>query len=118
MIKKYEIDYSHFTGQGHNKGKPAGNRRTAKQILVLLPEGSLRAKASLLRRALKESGVQEACNQCGLADEWNGKFLQLEINHVDGNYLNCLFENLEFICPNCHSQEAETNLPHKNKNKQ
>lgn len=27
----------------------------------------------------------------------------LEINHIDGNATNCRPENLQVICPNCHS---------------
>jgi DNA-directed RNA polymerase subunit RPC12/RpoP len=27
----------------------------------------------------------------------------LEIHHIDGNYLNNTIENLQVLCPNCHS---------------
>lgn len=43
------------------------------------------------------------CNCCGLS-EWNSKPLTLEVNHKDGNAANNVLENLEFLCPNCHSQ--------------
>lgn len=43
------------------------------------------------------------CNCCGLTS-WNGKSLTLEVNHKDGNAANNVLENLEFLCPNCHSQ--------------
>lgn len=29
--------------------------------------------------------------------------IPLEVNHIDGNAQNCKEENLELICPNCHS---------------
>jgi RNA polymerase subunit RPABC4/transcription elongation factor Spt4 len=111
-IKEYGIDTSHFTGQAHNKGRPARNKLTPEQILVVRPEGSRREDAFRLRRALQESGVAPQC-KCGITDEWAGKFIQLEVNHKDGNCLNNALENLEFICPNCHSQESHTNKPHK-----
>jgi hypothetical protein len=116
MTKKFEIDHSHFQRQPKTRNR-SPLRLTPNQILIILPEGQGRMKAPLLRRALKEMNVEEVCNRCKRGPEWQGKFLRLEINHIDGDWRNCLFENLEFICPNCHSQETETNQPHKNSNK-
>ena len=45
----------------------------------------------------------QKCNHCGI-DEWNGKPIVLELEHIDGNHSNNERENLEAICPNCHSQ--------------
>ncbi len=43
------------------------------------------------------------CNKCGL-NKWLGEQLILEIEHKDGNKHNNKRENLEALCPNCHSQ--------------
>lgn len=45
------------------------------------------------------------CNICGIQD-WNGKSLTLELEHKDGNHQNNLRENVECLCPNCHSQTS------------
>jgi len=42
------------------------------------------------------------CNRCGI-DEWLGQHLVLELEHKDGNNKNNDRDNLEMICPNCHS---------------
>ncbi len=112
LIKKYDLDTSHWHRQAHNKGKVSPKRKNADDILIILPEGSARAKRHQLERAMLESGFKLKC-KCGLGTEWQGKSITLEINHIDGNWLNNLIDNLEFICPNCHSQEIHSNMPHK-----
>ena len=42
------------------------------------------------------------CNHCGIT-EWRGRPITLEIDHIDGISDNNTRENLEGLCPNCHS---------------
>lgn len=111
-IADFGIDTSHFNGNAHNKGVASPKKKTASDILVVLPDGSNRPKPEQLRRALIERGVVFSC-KCGVSDMWNGKPIQLEVDHIDGNWYNNLIDNLRFICPNCHSQEP-TNRSWKN----
>ncbi len=64
-----------------------------------------RDEVRLLRRALIESGVEYKCQECGIGDVWNGQKIVLEVHHKDEDFLNNVKENLEFLCPNCHSQK-------------
>lgn len=113
LIVKYEIDTSHFTGQAHRKSKQAMNRKIASDILIVLPGGSMRPKVSQLRRAMLEIGVLHKCELCPTMDTWQGKPITLEVDHIDGDWLNNLANNLRFLCPNCHSQQTTSNMPHK-----
>lgn len=59
-----------------------------------------------LKRYLLEK-YEEKCCQCG----WNKRHpitnkVPLEVNHKDGNPFNNTEENLELLCPNCHSLTA------------
>jgi hypothetical protein len=57
-----------------------------------------------LRLALLESGVEHKCAVCGLPPYWNSKYLQLQIDHINGVGTDNRIENLRFICGNCHLQ--------------
>ena len=58
-----------------------------------------------LRLRLISSGLKkEHCEICGTGNQWNGKSLSLQLDHIDGNPRNHLLENLRILCPNCHSQ--------------
>lgn len=62
-IKRMDLDTSHFTGQGHMKGKEALSRKSPDDILVMLPRDDLRPrpKTYQLVRALKEIGRPYLC---------------------------------------------------------
>lgn len=62
----------------------------------------LYAKDRWNRRLLTDT-FGEKCNCCGIT-EWNGKPINLEVNHIDGMAYNNVLDNLELLCPNCHSQ--------------
>ena len=44
------------------------------------------------------------CEKCGLKDKWQGQKINLQLDHIDGNWKNNKLENLRILCPNCHSQ--------------
>jgi len=58
-----------------------------------------------LKNKLIAEGYKEAkCEECGLGEEWNGKVLVLELDHINGDKNDNRLENLKILCPNCHSQ--------------
>jgi 5-methylcytosine-specific restriction endonuclease McrA len=52
------------------------------------------------RRVFEEQRM--SCARCGIS-EWLNSPLTLELDHKDGNSENNVRENLEGLCPNCHS---------------
>lgn len=105
-INKHGIDTSHFLGQLTNSGsRHKGYKKTWQETLVKSTSGS-RKTARILRKALLDSGRAHRCENpgCLVIDKWLEKHIILQIHHRDGDWLNNEPGNLQFYCPNCHSQ--------------
>lgn len=69
----------------------------------LLVVGRSTARHHLKGRLVKAGLKEERCEECGL-DEWRGRRLRVTLHHVNGDGYDNRLENLQFLCPNCHSQ--------------
>lgn len=78
-------------------------RPSATPISELLVAGKYRGRENLKLRLLKEGLKEPRCERCRLT-EWRGQPLSLALHHVNGDRLDNRLENLELLCPNCHSQ--------------
>lgn len=57
-----------------------------------------------LKRKLFASGLkEEKCEKCGIVD-WLGEPLRFELDHINGINNDNRLNNLQILCPNCHSQ--------------
>lgn len=105
-IKTWEIDISHFEGQGWRKNKTFKTERKKLENILCKnsvyksgsPYQSNKIKGFLFKNNLKE----EKCEKCGIKD-WFGISLVFECHHVDGDKYNNEIDNLKILCPNCHS---------------
>ena len=59
--------------------------------------------SSHVRRFLKERSHNK-CERCGWSEiNIYTNRIPLQAHHKDGNFRNTIPDNLEYICPNCHS---------------
>lgn len=76
------------------------NKLSMEELLVA---GKPRNRGHIRARLVKEGLKEERCEECGLT-EWRGKPLRVTLHHVNGDPYDHRLENLQFLCPNCHSQ--------------
>lgn len=91
-VKEKGLDTSHFTGQAWNKNQFdysvfAKGTRKKNGKTTLAPLIALRG---------------HRCENCQL-ETWMDQPINLEIHHKDGDRSNNELDNLELLCPNCHS---------------
>ncbi len=78
-------------------------RPSATPMSELLIAGTYRGRENLKLRLVKEGIKENCCERCGL-DVWREQPLSLSLHHINGDRLDNRLENLELLCPNCHSQ--------------
>lgn len=96
-----------FSRQTWNDARKRGDVKARPQAVPLGDLLVLRAEKgnrwNLKRRLLAEGLKAGRCELCGLV-EWQGLPLSLELHHVNGDPCDDRLENLQVLCPNCHSQ--------------
>ena len=99
-IAIYNLDISHFTGQSHNKGKKRKTKANKPIEYYLVEYGT--ECGNLKKRLIDEGFLPRCCSNCKRT-EWLGNAIPLELHHKNGNSFDNKIENLQLLCPNCHS---------------
>ena len=104
-VKELNISINHFTGQAHLKNKKHDWNVKIPLTKILIKESNYSSTYHLKKRLIKEKIFQYKCNICGI-DDWNHKPLSLHLDHINGINNDNRIENLQLLCPNCHSQTS------------
>lgn len=89
MIQELNLDISHFCNP--KKGKFDYSR---------FVYGKEMKGPTMIRALIALRGHR--CENCGL-EQWMDNPIVLEVHHKDGDRLNNELDNLQLLCPNCHS---------------
>ena len=86
------------------KGKVnSGVKHNEKKVEDYLTTNSY-VKADRLKWKLFSAGLKEyKCEKCGRT-HWEGEQISLQLHHINGDNTDNRLENLQILCPNCHSQ--------------
>ena len=99
-IELYNLDISHFTGQAWNKGKNFSEETARLPLNEILQEGVIYCSDTLKKRLIKQGLKENRCELCHISGEEVG----LELHHINGHHYDNRIENLQILCPNCHSK--------------
>ena len=90
-----------FTSQ--DRYKSIQTKKQASKINFESSKSPLLCNKSIKTILSDHYGRGGECEKCGIRD-WNSMPLSFELDHIDGNSMNNSIENLQILCPNCHSQ--------------
>lgn len=99
LIEKFKLDTKHFSGKKHSSGRTYPKVPLEDYLSNKKSISSFKLKIKLIKNGL----LKEICSSCNLT-EWLGEPIPLELDHIDGNFLNNNLENLRILCPNCHAK--------------
>jgi DNA-directed RNA polymerase subunit RPC12/RpoP len=80
------------------------HQQTSIPLEKILVVGSKAHGQTLLHRLVKAGLKSNVCVICGQEPFWNGKPLVLQLDHKNGEHSDNRLENLQIVCPNCHTQ--------------
>ena len=107
IIAEYNIDTSKLDSNRralYSKCAYGTHRKTRVDVEdIINGKVSWQGSARLLRKLIKSGYKESKCEVCGIT-EWQGKPISMCLHHIDGNHDNNSIDNLQVLCPNCHSQ--------------
>lgn len=107
-IEEFNIDVSHFSHQGWNKGLtketcPSLKGKEKYTLEEVFTEDSPVTQKTLREYVERHQVIEYKCSFCGNTGVWLDTKISLELDHINGINNDNRIENLRYLCPNCHA---------------
>lgn len=99
ILEDNNIDTSHFIENETHKQTQYIPKKSLEECLI---SGSTVSSTRIRDRLLKEKVKEHICERCGKT-EWEGEPIPLQLHHINGDRTDNRLENLQMLCPNCHT---------------
>lgn len=100
IITENGLDISHFKGKKSIKRKKGISRLKLSDVL----EGNVYyGNSNHLKERLLNEGIKKWECECCHNTKWMDFNIPLELHHKNGDHYDNHLQNLELLCPNCHS---------------
>lgn len=101
---EYNITIPKATGYTHTRKALASKTKFLDEILI--KNSSYSNRSQIKKRCYKSGLLTEECYSCHIGPNWNGRPLTLQLDHINGINNDHRIENLQILCPNCHTQTS------------
>lgn len=102
LFCKNEVKYNRSSLNKYCNNQCQQNYVFYNKTILRFKQGKVSNRRTLKRLLEQTRGY--CCAICKNNGNHNGKTLQLQIDHTDGNASNNNPDNVRLLCPNCHSQ--------------